>query len=177
MDQHLDIVFSESKFSDKTMATGIRESDMANMINYHEYKEDNGDFIHPPVKIDFTPLDKPEYTINHQLQGTNLTKPGNIEQVFLQNQVDKLPEVITIDNDEQNSYPQITGNDSTRIEQVIHQDLTDIYEGTWSIINAIQTNDKIHAGQDEDTLILVAKLDNESKGEQRNHEKEKHKKV
>ena len=69
-----------------------------------------------------------------------------------------------------------TGNDSTRIEQVIHQDLTDIDEGTLSIINTIQTNDKkVHAGQDEDTITLVAKLENESKVEQRNHEKEKHK--
>ena len=147
------------------------------MIHYHEYREDAGDFIHPPIKVDFSPLDKPEYTINHQLQGTYLTKLDKIEQVLLKNQVDKLPEVIKIDDDEQNSYPQITGNDSTRIEQVIHQDLTDIDEGTWSIINAIQTNDKIHAGQDEDTITLVAKLENESKVEQRNHEKEKQKKL
>ena len=79
LDQHPDIVFSKSKFSDKTMATGIRESDLVNMIHYHEYKEDNGDFIHPPVKIDLSPLDEPEYTINHQLQGTDLTKLNEIE--------------------------------------------------------------------------------------------------
>ena len=127
------------------MATGIKQADLVNMIHFHECIEDAGDFVHPPISIDFSPLDKPEYTINNQLQGTNLTKLNEIEHVFLQNQVDKLPEIITIDDDEENSYPQITGNDSTRREHVIHQDLTDIDEGTWSIINAIQTNDKIHA--------------------------------
>ena len=93
--------------------------------------------------------------------------------MFLQNQV----EIITIDDDEPDSCFWAT-NDSAKIEQVIHQDLTDIDEGTWSIINAIQTNDKkVHAGQDEDTITLVTKLENESKVEQRNHEKEKHKKT
>ena len=78
------------------MAAGIRESDLVNMIHYHEYKEENGDFIHPPVKVDFTPLDEPGYTINLQLQGTDLTKLNDIEQVVLQNQV----EIITIDDDD-----------------------------------------------------------------------------
>ena len=54
LEKHPDIVFSRSKFTNKTMATGIRESDLVNMIHYHEYKEENGDFIHPPVKVDFT---------------------------------------------------------------------------------------------------------------------------
>ena len=155
------------------MATGIRESDLVNMIHYHEYKKDDGDFIHPPVKVDFSPLDKPEYTINHHLQGTDLSKLNEIEQVFLQNQV----EIITIDDDEPDSFCQTT-NDSAKIEEVIQQDLTDIDEGTWSIINAIQTNDKkVHAGQDEFTIALVAKLENESKVEQGNHEREKQKKL
>ena len=117
-------------------------------------------------------MDKPEYTINDHLQGTDLTKLNEIEQVFLQNQV----EIITIDDDEPDSCFRAT-NDSAKIEQVIHQDLTDIDEGTWSIINAIQTKDKVHAGQDEDTITLVAKLENESKVEQGNHEKEKHRKL
>ena len=116
-------------------------------------------------------MDEPGYTINHQLQGTDLTKLNEIEQVLLQNQV----EIITIDDDEPDSCFRAT-NDSAKIEQVIHQDLTDIDEGTWSIINAIQTNDKVHAGQDEDTITLVAKLENENKVEQRNHEKEKQRK-
>ena len=146
------------------MTTGIRESDLVNMIHYHEYKEENGDFIHPSVKVDFTPLDKPGYTINHQLQGTDLTKLNEIEQVLLQNQV----EIITIDDDDEPDTCFQATNDSAKIEQVIHQDLTDIDEGTWSIINAIQTNDKkVHARQDEDTLALVAKLDSESKVKQK----------
>ena len=49
LDQHPDIVFSKSKFTDNTMAKGFRESDLVNMIHYHEYKEDDGDFIHPLV--------------------------------------------------------------------------------------------------------------------------------
>ena len=37
--QHPDIVFSKSKFTGKTMGTGIRESGLVNMIQlgYHEY--------------------------------------------------------------------------------------------------------------------------------------------
>ena len=72
--QNPDIVFSKSQFSNKTMATGIKQANLVNMIHYHEYIEDAGDFVHPPIKVDFSPLDKPEYTINHQLQGTNSTK-------------------------------------------------------------------------------------------------------
>ena len=67
------------------MATGIRESDLVNMIQfgYHEYKEEEGDFIHPPVKVDFSPSDKPEQTISHHLQGTDLSNLSKVEQVFL----------------------------------------------------------------------------------------------
>ena len=133
--------------------------------------------MHPPIKVDFSPLDKPEYTINHQLQGTDLTKLDEIEQVFLQNQLDALPEVIDIDDDEETSYSQATGNDSANIDEVIHKDLADLDEATCSLINTIQTNDKIYAGQDKDTINLVNKLNNESKAEQRNHDKAKNKKL
>ena len=158
------------------MATGIREADLVNMIQfgYHQYKKEEGDFIHPPVKVDFSPLDKPEQTINHNLQGTDLSNLSKVEQAFLQSQV----EIITIDDDDEpESFCQPT-NDSVKIREVIHRDLPDIDEGTLSIINTIQTQDqKVHAGQDEDTIALVNKLEKKSELEQRNYEKEKQKKL
>ena len=157
MNQHPDIVFTTSQFSNKTMAIGIKkvqsQTDLVNMLHHHEYKDDSEDFVHPPVKVDFSPLDEPEYTTNHQLQGTDLTKLDEIEQVFLQNQLDALPEVITIDDDEETSYSQATGNDSANIEQVIHKDLGDLDEASWSLINTIQTNDKTHGGKMKIPLI------------------------
>ena len=49
------------------MATGIRESDLVNMIHYHKCKGDEDDFTHPPAKVEFSPLDRPEHTINYHL--------------------------------------------------------------------------------------------------------------
>ena len=106
------------------MATRIKkvqsQVELMNMLHYHEYKEDSGDFSHPPIKVDFSHLEGPEFTINNQLQGADLTKLDEIEQVLLQNQLDKLPEVITIEDDEETPYSQVTCNDSAKIEQVIH---------------------------------------------------------
>ena len=113
-------------------------------------------------------------TINHKLQGTDLSNLSKVEQAFLQSQV----EIITIyDDDEPESFWQPT-NESVKIREVIHRDLPDIDEGTLSIINTIQAQDqKVHSGQDEDTLALVDKLEKESELEQRNYEKEKQKKL
>ena len=177
LEQHPDIVFSRSKFTDKTMATGIRESDLVNMIQfgYHEYKEEEGDFIHPPVKVDFSPSNQPEQTISHNLQGTNLSNLSKVEHVLLQNQV----EIITIeDDDDEPELINQNSNDSVNIREVIQRDLPYIDEGTLSIINTIQIQDqKVHTGQDEDTIALINKLEEESELEQRNYDEEKQEKL
>ena len=140
------------------MATGIRESGLVNMIQFghHEYKEQEGDFIHPPVKVDFSPSNQPEQTISHNLQGTNLSNLSKVEHVLLQNQV----EIITIeDDDDEPELINQNSNDSVNIREVIQRDLPYIDEGTLSIINTIQIQDqKVHTGQDEYTIALVNKL-------------------
>ena len=57
LEQHPDIVFSKRKFSGKTMAIGIRESGLVNVIQfgYHEYIEEEENFLHNPVKIQYVP--------------------------------------------------------------------------------------------------------------------------
>ena len=144
-------------------------------FGYHEYKEEERDFIHPPVKVDFSPSDKPEQTINHHLQGTDLSNLSKVEQVFLQNQV----EIITIEDDDdklESSRP--PSNDSIQLREVIQRDLPEIDEGTLSIINTIQIQDqKVHTGQDIDTIALVNKLEKESEFEQRNYDKEREEKL
>ena len=69
-------------------------------------------------------------------------------------------------------------NDSVAINKVIQGDLPYIDESTLSIINTLQIQDqKVHAGQDEDTIALVNKLEKESELEQRNYEKEREEKL
>ena len=86
----------------------------------------------------------------HQLQNTDLTDLHKVEQVFLQNQAD----IITINDDE--------NNDSTIINEVIQGDLPYIDQNTLSLIHTLQVKDhEIHTGQDEDTIILVSKLEKE----------------
>ena len=82
--QNPDLVFFTSQFSNKTMASQVKKAnshvDLVNRVHYHEYKEEDDDFIHPPVAI--SPLDKPEQTISHHLQGTDLYNLSKVEQVF-----------------------------------------------------------------------------------------------
>ena len=67
-------------------------------------------------------------------------------------------------------------NDSTIINEVIHEDLSDIDQSTLSLIHTLQVKDlEIHTGQDEDTLILVSKLEKERELEQRNYDLEREK--
>ena len=108
LEKHPDIVFSKSKFSGKTMATGIRESGLVNIIQfgYHEYIEEEENFLHNPVKIDFSDSNHTE-SINQQLQSTDLTDLHKVEQIFLQNQV----EITTLDDD--------GNNDSATINEII----------------------------------------------------------
>ena len=84
------------------------------MIHYHEYKGDEEDFTYPPVKVEFSPLDRPEHTINHHLQGADLSNLSEVEKMFLQNKI----ETITIDNNELDKSSQST-NDSIRISEVV----------------------------------------------------------
>ena len=145
------------------MATGIRESGLVNVLQfgYHECSAEDENFSHKLVKVDFS--DSNESMI-HQLQNTDLTDLHKIEQVFLQNQTD----IITINDDE--------NNDSTIINKVIQEDLPDIDQNTLSLIHTLQVKDhEIHTGQDEDTLILVSKLERERELEQRNYDLEREK--
>ena len=147
------------------MATGIRESGLVNILQfgYHEYIAEDENFSHNPVKIDFSDSNCNE-PINHQLQNTDLTDLHKVEQVFLQNQVE-----ITTINDDGN-------NDSVTINEVIQGDLPYVDQSTLSLIHTLQVEDhKIHTGQDEDTIVLVNKLERERELEQRNYDIEREK--
>ena len=160
---HPDIVFSKSALSGKTMATGIRESGLVNVLQfgYHEYSGEDENLTHKLVKLDFSDSNE---SMTHQLQNTDLADIHKIEQVFLQNQTD----IITINDDE--------NNDSTIINEVIQGDLPYIDQNTLSLIHTLQVKDhEIHTGQDEDTIILVNKLEKERELEQRNYDIEREK--
>ena len=159
------MVFSKSALSGKTMATGIRESGLVNVLQfgYHECSAEDEKFSHKLVKVDFSDSNCNKSMI-HQLQNTDLTDLPKIEQVFLQNQTD----IITINDDE--------NNDSTIINEVIQEDLPDIDQSTLSLIHTLQVKDlEVQTGQDEDTLILVSKLERERELEQRNYDLEREK--
>ena len=95
-----------------------------------------------------------------------------MEQVFLQNQV----EIITIENNDDESKS--INNDSVTINEVIQGDLPYIDEGTLSIIHTLQMEDqKVHIGQDKDTIALVNKLEKESELEQKKYDKEREEKL
>ena len=113
------------------------------------------------MKLDFSDSNE---SMTHQLQNTDLADIHKIEQVFLQNQTD----IITINDDE--------NNDSTIINEVIQGDLPYIDQNTISLIQTLQVKDhEIHTGQDEDTIILVSKLEKERELEQRNYDIEREK--
>ena len=113
------------------------------------------------MKVDFSDSNE---SMTHQLQDTDFTDLHKIEQVLLQNQTD----IVTISDDED--------NDSTIINEVIQEDLPDIDQSTLSLIHTLQVKDhEIHTGQDEDTLILVSKLERERELEQRNYDLEREK--
>ena len=145
------------------MATGIRESGLVNVLQfgYHEYDEDNENLSHKIVKVDFSDSNE---SMTHQPQDIDLIDLDEIEQVLLQNQTD----MVTISDNE--------NNDSTIINEVIHEDLSDIDQSTLSLIHTLQVKDlEIQTGQDEDTLILVSKLERERELEQRNYDLEREK--
>ena len=119
-------MFSKSAFSGKTMATGIRESGLVNILQfgYHEYIAEDEDFSHKPVRVDFSDSNCSEPMI-HQLQNTDLTDLHKVEQAFLQNQAD----IITINDDE--------NDDSVTINEVIQGDLPYIDQNTLSLIHTL----------------------------------------
>ena len=161
--KHPDMVFSKSALSGKTMATGIKESGLVNALQfgYHEYNEDNQNLSHKILKVDFSDSNE---SMTHQPQDIDLIDLDGIEQVLLQNQTDK----VTISDNK--------NNDSTIINEVIHEDLSDIDQSTLSLIHTLQVKDlEIQTGQDEDTLILVSKLERERELEQRNYDLEREK--
>ena len=82
---------------------------------------------------------------------------SEVEKMFLQNKI----ETITIDDNELGTSSQST-SDSIRISEVVQKDLSYIDESSLSIINAILAQyQRIHAGQDDDTLALVNRLEKE----------------
>ena len=151
------------------MATAIRESGLVNIIQfgYHEYIEEEENFLHNPVKIDFSDSNCNE-SIDHQLQSTDLTDLHKVEQIFLQNQV----EITTLEKDDDGN------DDSATINEIIQGDLLYVDKSTLSIIHTLQIEDqKIHTGQDEDTIVLVNKLERERELEQRNYDNEREKEL
>ena len=113
------------------------------------------------MKVNFSDSNE---SMTHQSQDIDLIDLDEIEQVILQDQTDML----TISDNE--------NNDSTIINEIIHKDLLDIDQSTLSLIHTLQVKDlEVQTGQDEDTLILVSKLERERELEQRNYDLEREK--
>merc|ERR1712101_14193 len=78
--KHPDMVFSKSALRGKTMATGIRESGLVNVLQfgYHEYNEEDENLSHKIVKVDFSDSNE---SMTHQPQDIDLVDLDEIEQV------------------------------------------------------------------------------------------------
>ena len=100
------MAFFTSQFSNKTLASGIKEVDsklsLVNMVNYklteyNEIKEEPKEFCQLPVKVEILPSndsDSTEETSVHEVTSTNLDE---IEKIIRQ---DMSSEIITITDEE-----------------------------------------------------------------------------
>ena len=177
------MAFFTSQFSNKTMASGIKEVDsqlsLVNMvryklIEYNEIKEEPKDFCQPPIKVKILPphdSDSIGETSVHKITFTNLDE---IEKIIRQ---DMSSDIIMITDEED---PQILNydNEAEKLDQATGQDLQVISENdeaTVNLINMIRFNDMVHEGRDEATINLVTKLEAEIKAEDTHFNKEKDK--
>ena len=157
------MAFFTSQFSNKTLASGIKEVDnnmsLVHMVNYkpteyNEIKEESKEFCQLPVKVEVFPSDSTEETSVYEIASTNLVE---IEKAITQ---DMSLEIITITDQE--DYQILNNKDETiKLDQAINRELQVIFgedEATVNLINMIRCNDMVHAGKDEATINLVTKL-------------------
>ena len=140
------------------------------------------DFSHPPIKVNFSPSDNPEVEVDSRLQGIDTTNLNEIEQAFLQDKLDDLPEIITIADEDETLDLHTSKNEfedeSIMLEKFICQDLQEFMgedEATLNLINMIQFHDRVQAGEDEATINLVTKLNTNAKAGEKHHEQERYK--
>ena len=97
------MAFFTSQFSNKTLASGIKEVDnnmsLVHMVNYkpteyNEIKEEPKEFCQLPVKVEVFPSDSTEETSVYEIASTNLVE---IEKAITQ---DMSSEIITITDEE-----------------------------------------------------------------------------
>ena len=172
------MAFFTSMFSNKTLASGIKEidnnHDLINVVNYklteyNELKEEFKEFSQSPVKVEVLHPDNSNSTeenIIHEVTSTDLNK---IEKIIR----NELPsEIITIVDDED---LQGLGHDHEidKLNQAISQDL----QATINLINMIRFDDRIHEGKDEATISLVCRLEAEAKAEEAQYNKQRDEKV
>ena len=189
------MAFFKSKFSNKTLASGVKEVDdnfdLINIVSYklteyNELNEEPKEFSQSPVKVEVIHPDNSDPTeenIIHEVTSTNLNE---IEKII----GNDLPsEIITIvdDNDLQDlNYDRKDSqdlgheNEIDLLNQAVNQDLQATLEtdkATISLINMIRFEDRVHEGKDEATINLVSKLEAETKAEETQYNKQKDEKV
>ena len=179
------MAFFTSMFSNKTLASGIKEIDnnldLINVVNYklteyNELQEELTEFFQTPIKFEVLHPDNSfptEENIIHEVTSTNLNE---IEKIIRH----ELPsEIITIDDDEDF---QVLGHDNEidKLDQAISQDLhatLETDEATINLINMIRFDDRVHEGKDEATINLVSKLEAETKAEEAQYNKQRDEEV
>ena len=138
------MAFFTSQFSNKTLASGIKEVDhhlgLVNMVHYkpteyNEIKEEPKDFCHPPIKVQISFSDNLDPKVENRTQEIKSTNLKEIEQVIMQ---DTLSDIITI-KDEDN--PQTLNNEledeAMKLHQAISQGLQVIMEEDEATVNLI----------------------------------------
>merc|ERR1711873_297695 len=185
------MAFFTSMFSNKTLASGIKELDNKHdlinvvhykLIEYNELKEDSKEFSQPPVKVEVIhsgDSNSTEENITHS-DDSNSTEENIINKVTSTdlNQIEKVirtespSEIITItdDGDIQNLDHD---HEVDLLDQAVIQDL----EATMNLINMIKFNDRVHEGTDEATISLVSRLEAETRAEEAQYNKQKDKEI
>ena len=186
------MAFFTSVFSNKTLASGIKEVDakfdLINIVNYklteyNELTEESKEFGQSPVKVEVIhpdSSDQIEESIIHEVTSTDLDE---IEKII----GNELPsEIITIVDDEdlqdqnhdnKNFQDLDHDNEIDKLNQAINQDLQATDEATINLINMIRFDDRIHEGKDEATIHLVSRLEAEAKAEEAQYNKQRDEKV
>ena len=172
------MAFFTSMFSNKTLASGIKEMDnnydLINVVNYklteyNELKEDSKEFSQPPVKVEVLHPDdsnSTEENIIHEVTSTDLNQ---IEKIIRN---ESPSEIITI-TDGEDIQNLDHDHEIDNLDQAISQDL----EATINLINMIKFDDKVHEGKDEATISLVSRLEAEAKAEEAQYNKQRDEQV
>ena len=138
------MAFFTSQFSNKTLASGIKEVDnhlgLVNMVHYkpteyNEIKEEPKEFCHLPIKVQISSSHNLDPKVENRAQEITSTNLNKIERVIMQ---DTSSEIITITNEDD---PQTLNNEledeAMKLDQAISQDLQVIMEEDEATVNLI----------------------------------------